>query len=155
MSFEEDLQAELVSHLDLEDFSRVQRQTPIENVLETMRREHLSAVLIEEDGVLVGIFTERDVLLKVADVPEVWDRPVEAFMTPAPQTLHKDNTVGQALRLMNEGHYRNVPVLDKQGHIAGNLSQKSIIRFLTDRFPRDIYNLPPDPEVVPQTKEGA
>lgn len=33
--------------------------------------------------------------------------------------------------------------------------QLGVIRCLTGRYPRDVYNLPPDPEAIPQTKEGA
>ena len=56
---------------------------------------------------------------------------------------------------MNAGHYRDVPIVDHYGGIEGNLPQHEIIRFLTDQFPEDIYNLPPDPDRIAQTKEGA
>ena len=76
-------------------------------------------------------------------------------MTSNPQVLTVDDTVSEALSLMSGGHYRNVPVLSESGQIVGNLSQHAVIRFLTDHFPREIYNLPPDPELIPRTREGA
>ena len=42
-----------------------------------------------------------------------------------------------------------------EGSIVGNVTHRILIRFLTDRFPREIYNLPPDPEMIPKTREGA
>ena len=155
MSIEQDLSAEKVSHLDLTDFSRVPSGTPILEVLGIMRVQQLSAVLVTEQDRLIGIFTERDVLSRVADEPSTWKLPVDNMMTDSPQTVSPEAIVQEALHLMNAGHYRNVPVVDRDGQVVGNLSQYSIVKFLTDHYPREIYNLPPDPEAIPRTKEGA
>ena len=156
MSIEHDLQTEKIAHLELSEYAVVKAGSTISEVLDVMRRERISATLVEDDkGKLVGIFTERDVLIRVVDDPATWDQCVDAFMTTEPQTVSPDEPVSQALRLMNAGHYRNVPVLDDEGNITGNLSHHTLIRFLTERFPREIYNLPPDPELIPKTKEGA
>ena len=120
-----------------------------------MREARVNVILVEgAEGGLVGIFTERDVLLKVADSSKL-DTQIESLMTPDPQVLTVEDPVSKALSLMTEGHYRNVPVLGENGEIVGNLSQHAVIRFLTDHFPREIYNLPPDPELIPRTREGA
>ena len=76
-------------------------------------------------------------------------------MTTEPIGVGPGDSLLDAVRRMNEGHFRNLPVLDEEGKPLGNLSQWSVIRYLTDRYPRDVYNLPPDPEAIPQTKEGA
>ena len=156
MGLGQDLQTEKISHLDLSDFAVVRSQVGLSEVLDVMRRERTSAVLIEDgNGKLAGIFTERDVLTKVVDAPSTWNQPVDALMTTEPETVSPDDPVGKALRLMNVGHYRHVPVLDNEGSIVGNVTHRILIRFLTDRFPREIYNLPPDPEMIPKTREGA
>ncbi len=156
MSVEEALREEKIARLDLGGYVIVPSGTPITQALALMRRSRVGAALVEDrEGGLLGIFTERDVLTKIADLPSTWQQPIDAAMTPRPQTLSPDESISKALRLMNAGHYRNVPVLDKAGRIAGNVSQQAIIRFLTDRFPRAIYNLPPDPDVIPRTREGA
>jgi CBS domain-containing protein len=155
MSIERDLSVERVSRLDLSGFAQVSTGTPILEVLDIMRDQRLSAVLVTEEDRLVGIFTERDVLSRVADEASTWKLPVDDMMTFSPQTVSPDALVQEALRLMNAGHYRNVPVVDGDGAIVGNLSQYSIVQFLTDRYPREIYNLPPDPESIPRTPEGA
>jgi CBS domain-containing protein len=155
MGIEQDLRRQPVSRLDLSGFVTVGIWTPVFEVLRLMREEHVNAALVEDDEGLAGIFTERDVLLKVADEPSMWKLPVGRVMTPSPQTVSPDTPIIEALRLMNAGHYRNLPVMDGAGKIVGNLSQYVIVHFLTDRFPLEIYNLPPDPELIPQTKEGA
>ena len=156
MSIETDLQEECIGHLDLSGYASVRTGTVISEVLDIMRNQRVSAVLVEdESGKLAGIFTQRDVLNKVVDAPATWSEPVDTAMTTAPEALGRDEPVGHALRLMNAGHYRNVPVLTEDGSVAGNLSQHAIIQFLTDRFPPEIYNLPPDPEIIARTREGA
>ena len=155
MSIEQDLSAEKVSHLDLTSFAQVPSGTPILEVLSIMRDQQLSAVLVTEQDRLVGIFTERDVLSRVADEPSTWKLPVDDMMTASPQTVSPDAMVQEALQLMNAGHYRNVPVVDPDGRVVGNLSQYSVVKFLTDQYPREIYNLLPDPEAIPRAREGA
>ncbi len=156
MNLVEDLRDERISHLDLSGSVQVSGDPTVAEVLAAMRDARASAALIVgEEGRLEGIFTERDVLLKVADDPARLAAPVRELMTPDPQTVSPDDTAGHALHFMREGHYRNVPVLDGQGRVVGNLSQHAVIRYLTDHFPREVYNLPPDPELIPRTREGA
>ena len=150
-----DLEGEVVSHLDLSDYAVVGPTDSVAQVLERMRQEHLSAVLVVDEGKPLGIFTERDVLLRVAASPATWTDPIRLHMTSDPEKVGPEDSLLEGLRRMNAGHFRNLPVLDGEGRPIGNLSQWSVIRYLTDRFPRDVYNLPPDPEAIPQTKEGA
>ncbi|MCY4606569.1 MAG: CBS domain-containing protein [Gemmatimonadetes bacterium] len=149
------LQEEVIGHMDLDGYVLCEPQEPIVEVLKKMRHQHVSAVLVEEDGRLVGIFTERDALTKVVDQPATWTQSVAELMTRDPHSLDAQQPISSALRLMNAGDYRNVPIVDENGRIKGNLPQHEVIRFLTDQFPEDIYNLPPDPERIARTKEGA
>jgi CBS domain-containing protein len=156
MNSDLDFQYEKISRLDLTTYATARAGTSIAETLALMRERRVSAVLVEDEADrIVGIFTERDVLLKVAGEADAMDQSVDSVMTPKPQTLSPDDTVGHALQLMNEGHYRNVPVLDENQGVVGNLSQHALITFLTDRYPREIYNLPPEPDMIPQTREGA
>ena len=156
MSVEFDFQQQRVVHLDLSSFKTVQSGTSIRTTLSVMRQNRIGAILVEDEKHnLIGIFTERDVLLKVASVPNILDWPVDNVMTDEPQCVRTTTSVGLALELMNSGDYRNVPVQDENGSVVGNLSQQAMITFLTDHFPRQIYNLPPVPEMIPTTREGA
>lgn len=155
MSLERDLRAERVAYLDLSFFIAAEIGAPVREVLEQMRQAGQGCALITRDGRLAGIFTERDVLLKVIDRPQTWEGPISAVMTPDPDTVRPTEPVAAALRLMNRGHYRNVPVVDADGAIVGNLTHYAILGFFSDRFQQEIYNLPPDPAQVPKTTEGA
>ena len=156
MSVANDFRTARIAHLDLSSYVLVKPSTSVAEVLNRMRENKVSAVLVEsDDGKLAGIFTERDALMKVVDDPSTWTLAIDQLMTTDPQTVSSEDSVGDALQLMNDGHYRNAPVLDADGRIVGNVEHHLMIRFLTDRFPREIYNLPPDPEQIPRTKEGA
>ena len=155
MSLERDLRVEQVAHLDLSFFTVAPSGALVGAVLEQMRRAGHGCALITEGDRLVGIFTERDVLLKVIDRAETWASPVGAVMTREPHTVQPTDSVAVALRLMNRGHYRNVPVVAADGKIVGNLTHYAILKFFSDRFQQEIYNLPPEPDQVPKASEGA
>jgi len=155
MSLEEELQAEQVAHLDLSQYIVVDATASVRDVVARLRDERRNCALVVEDGNLVGMFTDRDVLHRVVAAPDTWDRPVSELMTPAPKTVPPDAVVGAAINLMHAGHFRNVPVVDASGRIVGNLTHYSIMRCLADRFPEEVYNLPPDPDQVPHARGGA
>src|ERR1043166_7948839 len=122
MGLEEDLRREKVSHLDLSSFIQVEAGTRVSDILAQMRRERRNCVLVTTGDRLTGIFTDRDVLQKVVDAPSTWDAPVDDLMTRDPETVRPDDPVSDALRLMNAGRYRNVPVVAENGTLCGNLT---------------------------------
>ena len=63
--------------------------------------------------------------------------------------------IAAAVRKMEVGGYRHLPVVDGLGRPTGILSVKRIVHYLAEHFPATIYNLPPDPAVVPNEREGA
>jgi CBS domain-containing protein len=76
-------------------------------------------------------------------------------MTPTPFTVNLNDGADLALALMDEKHFRNVPVINDEGQVIGNLTHYAIIKYLADHFPESIYNLPPDPDQVPHKRDGA
>jgi CBS domain-containing protein len=94
--------------------------------------EDVGAVLVvDAAGLLVGIFSERDLLTKVAggDRP-LPATPVEQVMTPKPQTVGPDDTLAFALHKMDVGGYRHLPVV-RDGKPVGILSVRDLIRHMT------------------------
>ena len=155
MRLNEEIRSGLVGHLDLHSYVATDTSTPVRQVLELMRHSDRTTALITENGQLVGIFTERDVLRKIVSRPNALDQPVEAFMTPNPKVVGPDVNLVGALRRMNEGHFRDLPVTGPDGKILGNLTDNEVVRHLADRLQAEVINLPPDPNQVPKTVEGA
>jgi CBS domain-containing protein len=155
MNLEQHLKKEQVVHLDLHNFTSVESGTSARATIEKMRQEEQHCAIIFDNDVLVGIFTDRDILRKVVDTPETLDNPIDDLMTPSPITVSSQDPADSALDLMDKKHFRNVPVLDDDGKIMGNLTPYAIIKYLADRFPASVYNLPPDPDRVTKNRDGA
>jgi CBS domain-containing protein len=129
--------------------------TPLRAAIATMQANDGEPILITDGDRLVGVLTERDVLLKVLGRDAILDEPVDGVMTRDPQTLSADSTVGEALELMEKGRYRTVPLLDDDGAPAGLLRQQDIVEYVAEAFPQEILNLPPRPHQVMEEQEGA
>jgi CBS domain-containing protein len=155
MSLEYDLRQEQVIHLNLTEFTQVESGASVRATIEKMRQENHNCAFVTHQGRLVGIFTDRDILRKVVAAPESWDQPIETVMTAQPLTVNTSDPADTALNLMNEKHFRNVPVLDNKGTVIGNLTHYAIVKYLADRFPESVYNLPPEPDRVTSNRDGA
>lgn len=89
-----------------------------------MQRRRVGAILVIENERLVGIFTERDALFRVvAASRDPASTPIGAVMTAAPRCLHPDRPFSDALRLMHEGHFRHVPIVE-DGKPVGMVSAR-------------------------------
>ena len=108
-----------------------------------MREHHVGCVLAVEHDRLVGILTERDLLLKLETID--LSRTVRELMTPDPEVLQPDDPIVYALHRMAVGGYRHVPLVDDAGRPVGILSVKEIVHYVVSFFVSDVLTLPPDP----------
>lgn len=100
--------------------------------LELMCEKNIGAIIIEDDGRLAGIFTERDYARKVVlKGRSSKDTKIEELMTKNPFTVNSDTSVDDCMALMNDKHIRHLPVVDK-GTIMGVISVGDIIRFMIE-----------------------
>ncbi len=127
----------------------VTRETSIAEAIRLMQEYHVGCVLVQEGDRLVGIFTERDVLNKVAGgAQDPTQTTVETVMTADPEALPVDAPISFALNLMSEGGFRHLPLVDDAHRPVGMLSVKHIVRYLADLFPEEVLNLPPQPKLL-------
>jgi CBS domain-containing protein len=124
------------------------------HVMQLLRAQRTGAILICDGPKLVGIFTERDALKFMAS-GEALTTPVREVMSAQPATIASDATVGEAIRVMAQGGYRHLPVVDRGDEPTGVLAVHGIVHYLVDHFPETVYNLPPDPKAAPREREGA
>jgi len=109
-------------------------ETPVGTVLKSMLAESIGCVMVVQDDQLLGIFSERDALMKLnAEVAQFADRPISAFMTPEPVTLEAKDRIAFALHKMHVGGYRHVPVMT-DGKLTGVISIRDILGFLTEKI---------------------
>jgi signal-transduction protein with cAMP-binding, CBS, and nucleotidyltransferase domain len=97
----------------------VETEVPVGEVLRLMREAQTGSVLVVEGQRLAGIFTEHDMLCKVAGRDaSTFSTPIRELMTPNPETLKETDSVAAALNKMSIGRYRNVPVVRMDGSYA-------------------------------------
>lgn len=154
MSLKEELMNEQVSHLDLSGFCQIASGTAVRQSLANMRQNKTNVCLVTKDNELVGIFTERDVLTKVATNPANLDVTVDDIMTANPITVTPETSAADALWLMDAKQFRNLPVVNKNGRIVGNMTHQAVISFLAARYPVEVLNRPPRPDHFPRKQEG-
>ena len=154
-SFATRLRRVKIRHLPLRPPALVERIANVRETVEAMRSTHRGVALICDHGKLVGIFTERDLLKKIIGEPVNWSASVEQFMTPNPAKLSLDDSIVRAMRLMYEGDYRNIPLIDAGGKAAGVVTVRDVIMYFAEHFPKEALNLPPDPYQRMETAEGA
>jgi CBS domain-containing protein len=114
-----------------------------------------SVFVCDPAGALVGVLTERDVFGRIVGGSVDLSQPVETLMTTEPHTLDLDQTILDAILLMQTGRYRNVPVVDGTGQLVGVVRQSDIIKYLAESFPEELLNLPPRPHQRMKRPEGA
>jgi CBS domain-containing protein len=154
MSIGHDMQTEKVDYLDLSEFCLVQSGTTIRETIATMRQKETNCAFILRDGALAGIFTDRDVMRRVVDRPDIWEHAIDEVMTHGPRAVESGQSVGEAVSMMDDLHFRNVPVRNSDGKITGNLTHFSLIRYLADNFQNEILNLPPTPDQFGRQRAG-
>ncbi len=119
-----------------------------------MRGASHGSVVVCDNGRLVGIYTERDLLRAIGSVRSL-DTPLGAAMTAAPKTVTTEDTLFDVTRSMDEGGYRRLPVVDDTGSPVGIVDVKSIVHFLVEHFPAAIYNQAPHAQLLTRRREGA
>ncbi|MGZ6194440.1 MAG: CBS domain-containing protein [Candidatus Binataceae bacterium] len=156
--------ADLESALLLETLDQVATQPPLvvevdatlAETIARMREASRGCALVIDAERLVGIFTERDVLMRVVGRPIDLERTaIGNYMTRDPVTLPSDSSVAFVLnRMLIEG-FRHVPLVDEQGRPTAVISMRMLIEYLSDFFNRDLLNLPPEPRASFRNREGA
>src|SRR5262245_11051527 len=118
---------------------------PAISVLEAvgvMARDRVGAATVVEEGALRGIFTERDLMLRVVQQNrDPRTTLVREVMTPDVKTLTDNATPDEAIEVMIVGHLRHVPVLGKDGRVLGLLSIRALLEDKVHDLSREVSAL--------------
>jgi CBS domain-containing protein len=106
----------------------------VDDAIRTMIDKAVGAVaVIDDQGVVAGMFTERDVLAKFAlSGRDPKQTPVREMMSPMVEMATRQTTPGEALGVMIERHYRHMPVVDDNGKVLGICSIRNILQARID-----------------------
>jgi CBS domain-containing protein len=132
----------------------VDESATLEDAVMAMREHRIGCMLVvDAGGHLIGIFTERDLLMRLENADLA--RNIRPYMTPDPETLSPDDPIAFALNLMSVGGFRHVPLVDAHGLPCGVVSVKDVVNYLADVFSQDVLTIPPNPRRSWQSRDGA
>jgi CBS domain-containing protein len=150
-----DIFAAPISDLQPKNPITIEVGSSLSEAVRCMQKHRIGALLVTQQGILVGILTERDLVLKVLGRDVSLSAAVDDLMTHHPETLESDHPIAFALNRMSLGGYRHVPIVDGGGRASGIISVKDVVDYVVEQFPGEVYNLPPEPGVVGMRPEGA
>ncbi len=110
----------------------VPEDTALDVAVRTMRERKIGCLLVtDRAGKLCGVFTERDLLYKVAGkVEDLTAQRVSQYMTHDPEVIRGDQLLASALQRMMVGDLRHLPLVDAEGRPKKILSSRDIIDYL-------------------------
>lgn len=124
---------------------RLTPETTVEEAVAKMVDNRRAAVVIvDAEGRLTGIFTERDVLTRVMRQrrnPE--QTKLAEVMTPDPETLASDDRICYAVNRMHVGGHRSIPLVDGDHRPLGIVTVNDVVKWLAEIFPEAVLNLRP------------
>jgi len=155
MGIESILRSRRIRQLELPQYLSVDAGNSLRDTLQAMQACGSGSALVTENGHLTGIFTERDLISKVEVTAVDETRPIRDFMTPNPTVLSPEDSVFDAIYLMDEHGYRNVPLVEADGRLAGILPVSKVVEFLAESLPQEVLALPPRGEQRFVAADGA
>ncbi len=115
----------------------------VRECVDLLVKHRVGCVLVLDDGVMVGIFTERDVLTKVvAPGLDPEGAAIADVMTARPDCLVAHDRLVVALNRMVVGGYRHMPVVNEAGEAVGVVSLRRVVQFIVSQYPDEIINRP-------------
>ena len=120
----------------------VHHDATVADAVKAMVENTVGAVAVVENERIEGIFSERDLMKKVIYCglsPE--QTQVSTVMTTKVESVHEDMELAEVLRLMLDGHFRHLPIVDRSDRIRGVLSIRDILQYQVEDLEDSINTL--------------
>lgn len=125
--------AKLIANRASADIVRCETATKVRDVIATLANKRIGALPVIEGGKVVGIFSERDVIYRLAAEGDAClDRPVGEVMTAPPITVAPQAKIDEALSLMTRRRIRHLPVVDGEV-LCGFISIGDLVKSRMDQ----------------------
>jgi CBS domain-containing protein len=120
----------------------VSPDSSVADAVKAMVAQHVGAVAVVDGKSVVGIFTERDVLRKLAlsglDPGRI---PVKEFMSTPVETITPETSAGDAFATMISHHFRHLPVVDHTGRLLRILSIRNLLQAQVEELRQQLDSL--------------
>jgi len=110
------------SEIMTRDVRTATREMTLQDAALMMREGDMGSIPVVEDGRLVGIVTDRDIVVRCIADGKNADTPINDAMTAEIFSVKPDDFAFEAVRLMGDKQVRRVPVVDEDGKLAGIIS---------------------------------
>ena len=126
------LAEETVAKIQLKPYLQFSPDTSVNEAVRQLHESKVaSALVVDDNGNLVGLFTERDVLERVAEGFERnTKQPVSEVMTSEPTVVYESDPAATAIAAIAVEGHRHVPVLDRDGKVLGLASPRHVFDFM-------------------------
>jgi len=114
------------------DLKTVSRETPLRHVAASMREGDVGSMPVVEKGMLVGIVTDRDIVVRAVAEARETSTPVSEVMTTEIFSVGPDDFVFEAVRLMGDRQVRRIPVVNGDGSLAGIIAMADVALEMED-----------------------
>lgn len=143
-----------IGFLPLQRALFVTSDATVEEAIRLMQEKGKGCVCVQADGVIEGIFTERDVMQKFVEQSLANETPIESVMTRAPVMISPAAPLSEAIEIFHDRGFHHLPVGDPEGGVDGLLSVRVIVDYVAENLPGDVLNLPPDSSIVSREADG-
>jgi CBS domain-containing protein len=128
----------------------------LSEAIRLMRERKIGSALVTREGRLVGIVTERDLLMRAAMGEfDPAKTHLDQLMHVDPVVLTPEHPIAYAINLMSDGGFRHIPLVDAEKRPVGIISIRDIVDYFAWFFREKVLNLPPTPDPpAAQSREG-
>ncbi|MFC1757338.1 cyclic nucleotide-binding/CBS domain-containing protein [Planctomycetota bacterium] len=133
-SLEKALAEETVARIQHRPHSSISPDAKVAEAIEQLAAQHVACLLVEENGDLVGVFTDRETLNAMARDIDLREATVRDVMSKNPVFVYTTDPAAAALCVMAVGGFRHVPIIDVDEKIAGVVSPQRVTAFLSKHF---------------------
>lgn len=156
MGLREDLRKDPVSSLELRPVITARPDDPVRTAVQRMKEAQLGCVVIVDDnGMPLGRFTERLLVRVLAFGEHGLDHPISKYMIPAEAMVTMNEPVSRVITLMRDTGVRFVFVADEQGKVIALTGLKGVMKYLAEHFPRQIKSQVMEAKLYMDQREGA
>jgi len=110
------------------DVIDVEPAETLQAAAQAMKDGKISSVLVTEDGYLIGILTERDMVKAVAEGIDTENVHVRDYMTPTPVAVNPETSIEESVQIMLEHGFRHLPVVDGERELKGVVSIRDLAK---------------------------
>ena len=120
----------------------VSKNATVLDAIQAMAAGKVGSIAVVDGNTLEGIFSERDVMLRVvAEGRDPKTTTVEEVMTSPVQTIQKRTTGEEVLRIMVQNHIRHLPVVDEMGQVQAMVSMRSLLEEQVEELHQQLNSL--------------